>query len=126
MSDVTSVRQVTPVAAGSWWKQDGSLLTTDELASMIGATRRQLDYWQRNGVFGKVAHPGSGNSLGWHRSGLPVYRAVAAVSRAFSYGNERGRASMTTAELLRWVVDHYPAGKLDLGHGVAITWKVEQ
>lgn len=117
--------RVAPVAAGSHWNRDAELMSTGELAATLGVSRRQIDYWQRNGVFGEVIHTGSGISLGWRPEALPVYRAVAAVSVAFTYGSAR-KPTGVDCQLLRRVADNYSDGRLDLGGGVALTWKVEK
>ena len=95
------------------------LLTSHEIAERAGITYRQLDYWCRAGLLDPtVAAAGSGTRRGWHADMIPILDVLGTISAAFDTGGRLG----APVDVLRRVVDHYEAGRLELGNGVAITW----
>lgn len=76
------------------------LLSTRRVAELSGATMRQLDYWDRNGLI-TVAVPaqGSGSRRRWSVSNLEQARALALFSEGVYNDAEHGVLSRLASEV---------------------------
>lgn len=94
---MTAILETSPLTLGR--------LTTDELARLVGATYRQVDYWVRHGYLTPDrAQPGSGVARIWTPEDLRVAGVVAQLRRM-------GAAADAVKAAARWLytVEDLPA-----------------
>ena len=91
-----------------------------ELARRTGASYRQIDYWCRNGVICPLgeATPGSGRNRQFKESEVKRVRVLADISKVFGYKGIK-------AEHLKKIYRNYNRGRVNIGHGIIISWEVE-
>lgn len=95
-------------------------ITTAELRQETGVTYRRLYYWQLCNVFGDHINPGSGYSLMWHESVVPIVHILNEIAM------EMGEFNNTSTDLLRDVVRNYDNGGIQLSPNLRLEWDTEE
>lgn len=95
-------------------------LSSVELCEVTGATYRQLDYWCRLEIIKPTSgegNPGAGFPRRFDVKIVEPLKTLVQISEAFDYA--------IRTETLRKIYNNYKKGKLDLGNGIALIWKVK-
>lgn len=93
------------------------LINTTTLIKRTGATRRQVDYWCRNGVISPIgeACPGSGYHRKFDNEIIPRVKLLAKLSDIFD--------NKLNINKLKKIYDTYDKGFIDLGESVILYWR---
>lgn len=94
------------------------LLTTPELATATGLTKRQLDYWTANRAIEATFDPGRHFRRSYHHNLVKPLRIVAAFHRQVGAG--------VPVDLVAAIVDNYDAGYVDLADGLRLSWRADR
>lgn len=100
-------------------------LSTGEVAKLAGVSFRQLDHWERNGVFGPPSGTGSGVYRRWDPEVVPVVRLLGRLSAAMSQPRSRRGVTGVATSVMRRVVENYAKGGVVLAPGLWLHWDVE-
>lgn len=96
--------------------RDAGYITTRELQEYTDLSFRRLYYWEACAVFGAPVNSGSGHSLMWHESIIPILRVLEELALEFGEFN-----SMST-DLLRHIVIKFNQGGMQLTRSVRLEW----
>lgn len=94
-----------------------------DAAKRAGVTYRQLDYWITQGLVASSGSLGSGHVRTMSLDDIPKVRTLGRVSRAF---RRNSKATAVPLPLLEAAAKWWPAGRVDLGEGVVLTWEVDR